>query len=102
MKQAKTREALMNDVAAAHVRTMPNASRLSPEAIALSALLRQARYEAGLSVETVAERAEVPASTVRKIEAGRMKPTIETFRRALAACEPIEDGNVTNGGTDSP
>jgi transcriptional regulator with XRE-family HTH domain len=49
------------------------------------ALVRQARLEAGLSIRALAETAGVSASTVSRIEAGRMDPTVGMLERLLAS-----------------
>lgn len=48
-------------------------------------LVTQSRHGAGLSVRALAERAGVPASTVTRIEHGRVDPTWGTLSRLLAA-----------------
>ena len=46
-------------------------------------LLRRARLDAGLSIRGLAETAGVSASTVSRIEAGRMDPTVGMLQRLL-------------------
>lgn len=48
-------------------------------------ILTRARHGAGLSVRTLAARAGVPASTVTRIEHGRVDPTWTTLAKLLAA-----------------
>ena len=52
---------------------------------AITRLLREARLHAGLSQQDLAARAKMPQSTVGRIEAGRVSPSIETLTRILAA-----------------
>lgn len=47
--------------------------------------MREARAAAGLSVRGLAARSAVSASTVARIESGRMDPTVGTLSRILAA-----------------
>lgn len=49
-------------------------------------LLRNARERAELSVRALAARADLAASTVSRIEARLVSPTVETLERLLAAC----------------
>jgi transcriptional regulator with XRE-family HTH domain len=51
----------------------------------LARLLREARAAAGLSMRGLAARAGTSASTVARIEAGTMDPTVGMFRRLLLA-----------------
>ena len=48
-------------------------------------LLRRARLDAGLSIRALAETAGVSASTVSRIESGRMDPTMGMLDRLLAS-----------------
>jgi transcriptional regulator with XRE-family HTH domain len=48
-------------------------------------LLREARVAAGLSMRGLAERAHTSASTIGRIEAGTMDPTVGMLRRLLLA-----------------
>ena len=48
-------------------------------------LVRAARAEAGLSVRGLADAAGVAASTVRRIENGQLRPTMNTLTRLLEA-----------------
>ena len=50
-----------------------------------STLIRRVRAESGLSIRAVAERAQVAASTISRIEAGRVDPGVETLGSVLAA-----------------
>src|SRR5450759_3061636 len=50
-----------------------------------SVLLRQARANAGLSCTALAARAGVPTSTVSRIEADAMDPTVVMLTRVMAA-----------------
>ena len=52
---------------------------------AWSEVVTEARRRAGLSQRALARRAGVPASTVNRIELGRMSPTVEMLDRLLAA-----------------
>ena len=54
--------------------------------VSASTLLREARLEAELSVRHLAERAGLAASTVSRIESGRVSPGVETLERLLDAC----------------
>lgn len=47
-------------------------------------ILRQARESSGLSVRNLAEAAGVSASTVHRIEQGKMAPTVEMLERLVA------------------
>jgi len=47
--------------------------------------LRSARERAGLSIRDLAERAGVAASTVWRVESGRLDPTVGMLRRLLEA-----------------
>ncbi len=49
-------------------------------------LIRSRRETAGLSMRELAERAHVAASTVSRIEAGKVSPSAETVDRLLLAC----------------
>lgn len=48
-------------------------------------LVREARHHAGLSQHELAVRAKMPQSTVGRVEAGLVSPSIETLIRILAA-----------------
>ncbi len=50
------------------------------------ALCQEARRRAGLSQRTLADRAGVAASTVARIERGRMEPTLEMLQLLIEAC----------------
>lgn len=50
--------------------------------------VRRAREEAGLSIRELAERAGVAASTVWRIESGRLDPTVSMLERLLEAAAP--------------
>lgn len=52
------------------------------------AKLRSARLGAGLSIRELATRAEVAASTVWRIETGRLDPTVGMLDRLLRAASP--------------
>lgn len=52
----------------------------------VSLLLRRAREEAGLSTRELARSASVAASTVSRIESGRVVPTVGMLDRLLSAC----------------
>ncbi len=56
--------------------------------------LRSAREGAGLSIRDLAERAGVAASTVWRVESGRLDPTVGMLRRLLEATQ--------SGGPSSP
>jgi transcriptional regulator with XRE-family HTH domain len=47
--------------------------------------LRSARQEAGLSQRQVAELADVPASTIGRIERGQVSPTVQMLERLAGA-----------------
>jgi transcriptional regulator with XRE-family HTH domain len=49
-------------------------------------LLRRARRKAGLSQRALAQAAEVPQSTVGRIEAGLINPRVATLAKLLDAC----------------
>lgn len=49
-------------------------------------LVRESRERAGLSVRALAEHAGVAASTVSRIEAGKVSPTVETLQSLMHAC----------------
>jgi len=57
-----------------------------PRAVLASTYVRLGRYESGLSVSELAERAGVTAETIRRIEAGRSCPRRDTVLRVLGAC----------------
>ena len=48
-------------------------------------ILRRARQRAGLSLRTLAARAETSHSALAAYEAGRVTPKVDTFERILAA-----------------
>jgi transcriptional regulator with XRE-family HTH domain len=50
-----------------------------------STLVRRARLEVGLSVRALADLARVPASTVSRVEGGRVDPTLSMLQRLLDA-----------------
>lgn len=50
------------------------------------ALCRDARRRSGCSQRELAERAGVAASTVARIERGRMEPTLDLLQRLIEAC----------------
>jgi transcriptional regulator with XRE-family HTH domain len=50
------------------------------------AICRDARMRAGISQRALAARAGVSASTVARIERGRMEPTFELLTRLIEAC----------------
>jgi predicted transcriptional regulator len=49
-------------------------------------LLRRARRTAGLSQRALAQAAEVPQSTVGRIEAGLINPRVTTLAKLLYSC----------------
>lgn len=51
----------------------------------ISLLLREARFHAGLSQRDLAARANMPQSSVGRIEAGLVSPSFATLARILAA-----------------
>jgi transcriptional regulator with XRE-family HTH domain len=53
--------------------------------MAAANLLRNARLRAGLTQRSLAQRAEVPQSTVGRIELGVLSPRTETLERLLRA-----------------
>lgn len=48
-------------------------------------VLRYARRNAGLSQAALAKKAEVPQSTVARIEIGKLTPRVDTLERLLRA-----------------
>jgi transcriptional regulator with XRE-family HTH domain len=61
--------------------------------------LKQLRAEAGLSQPALAERAEIPVSTIRQFEQGRREPTFATLLKlaagldvSLSAFDPPAEG----------
>lgn len=62
--------------------------------LSAAAILRQARYGAGLDQRELAARSGVPQSTVARIETGRTVPRLDTLDRLLRACDvtlaPVE------------
>jgi transcriptional regulator with XRE-family HTH domain len=48
-------------------------------------LLREARHRRGLTQADLARRLDTSQSVVARLESGRANPTLETFRRAIAA-----------------
>lgn len=52
----------------------------------VATLVRESRERAGLSVRALAQHAEVAASTVSRIEAGKVSPTVETLQSLMHAC----------------
>ena len=60
----------------------------NPRAVLASTYVRLGRYEAGLSVMELAERAGVTPETVRRIERGESVARRETLVRVLAALDP--------------
>jgi transcriptional regulator with XRE-family HTH domain len=61
-----------------------------------------ARREAGLSLRQVAERAGLAASTVHKIEAGRLVPSLAVCIRLADALDQRISYFVEEGDTDHP
>ncbi len=57
------------------------------------AQVREARRAAGLSAVGLARAAECAASTVRRIEAGTVRPNVTTLARLLAACNEKGHGS---------
>jgi transcriptional regulator with XRE-family HTH domain len=49
-------------------------------------LIKDARQAAALSIRALSERADVAASTVSRIESGKVSPTGETLEKLLNAC----------------
>jgi transcriptional regulator with XRE-family HTH domain len=49
-------------------------------------ILNTERRKAGLSQRALADRTEIPQSSVSRIERGRISPTADTLERLLAAC----------------
>ena len=49
-------------------------------------MLRHHRRRAGLSQRALAEKAQVPQSTVARIESGAMDPKASTLRKLLRTC----------------
>jgi predicted transcriptional regulator len=49
-------------------------------------LLRRARRKAGISQRDLARRAQVPQSTIGRIEAGAIDPRMSTMTNLLQAC----------------
>jgi transcriptional regulator with XRE-family HTH domain len=63
-------------------------------------LLRNARVQAGLSRRALAAKADVPTSTVSRVEDGRSDPTVTMLERLLmAAGAQLVAGVVANNGT---
>lgn len=60
-------------------------------------LIRTARRSAGLSQRALAELADVPQSTVGRIEAGRIVPRIDTVERLLRAAGQTLTTEPTRG-----
>lgn len=58
-----------------------------PERDRVSALLRDARQSAGLSLRELARRAGTSHSTILAYEHGTKVPTVTTFLRLLRACD---------------
>ena len=54
--------------------------------VSVAEVVRDRRESVGLSVRDLAKRAGVAASTVQRIETGRMDPTVSMVERLLAAC----------------
>jgi len=48
--------------------------------------VKESRERVGLSVRALAEHADVAASTVSRIEAGKVSPTVETLQSLMHAC----------------
>lgn len=69
----------------------------------LGAALRAARAERGLSLRDVAEAAEISASMVSQLEAGKTSPSLSTLRRLAAALgRPVAAFFVEPDGQASP
>ena len=49
------------------------------------ALVRRMRSEAGLSLRSLAERSDLAASTIHRVEHGELNPTVETLNRIASA-----------------
>lgn len=60
--------------------------------------MRESREGAGLSVRGLAEHADVAASTVSRIEAGRVSPTVETLESLVHACGRELELKVAHAG----
>jgi transcriptional regulator with XRE-family HTH domain len=54
-------------------------------AVSASLLIRRARAAAGLTQAQLAARAQMPQSTIARLEAAGSNPTIETLERVLGA-----------------
>ncbi|MEA3020934.1 MAG: hypothetical protein QOI47_2458 [Actinomycetota bacterium] len=52
----------------------------------VAARVRTERRRAGLSQRELATRAQVPQSTVARVESGAHSPRVDTLERLLAAC----------------
>lgn len=64
-------------------------------------VLREARRRAGLSQRDVAKRADVPQSSIAKIESGVVIPRVDTLDRLLAVCgEALEAVRRKGEGVD--
>jgi len=60
--------------------------------------VRESRERAGLSVRELAEHADVAASTVSRIEAGKVSPTVETLQSLMHACGRELELTAANAG----
>ncbi|WP_050758272.1 helix-turn-helix domain-containing protein [Xylanimonas cellulosilytica] len=67
-----------------------------------ASLLTRMRTRRGLSMNAVAALAGVPASTISRIEAGKIEPTVAMLDRIATAIGFRLDAEVTESGTDAP
>ena len=67
-----------------------------------SGLLAEARSARRLSMNTLADVSGVPASTISRIESGKIEPTWSMMARILAAAGFRLDQTLTDADTDEP
>jgi len=70
--------------------------------VGMSDLLRQARLTRGLTMAGLANLAQVPTSTISRIESGKIDPTVAMFSRIAQAAGYLFEVSLTESGSDQP